>query len=238
MTALHWAAHHDDLEHRRNAGQRRRRRQGGEPLRRDAALARLHEWQWRDRRTAARCRGRSEHDAARRRDGLMTAARTGKLEPVQALLVARRRRQRQGAKRADGPDVGGGRRPRRGRRALLKAGADFRTPLASGFTPLFFAVREGRIDVVRPAGSGRRRQRNDAARRNRRQKAHEEGTSPLILAVENGHFELAVVLLEAGADPNDQRIGLHGAARDHLGPQAEPRRRRRRRPRRRSAPAS
>ncbi len=29
--------------------------------------------------------------------------------------------------------------------ALLKAGADFRTPLASGFTPLFFAVREGRF---------------------------------------------------------------------------------------------
>ena len=33
---------------------------------------------------------------------------------------------------------------------LLKAGADFRTPLPdSGFTPLFFAVREGRTDVVR-----------------------------------------------------------------------------------------
>ena len=33
--------------------------------------------------------------------------------------------------------------------ALLQAGADFRTPLPSGFTPLFFAVREGRTDVVR-----------------------------------------------------------------------------------------
>src|SRR5205823_11160190 len=32
--------------------------------------------------------------------------------------------------------------------ALLKAEADFRTPLPSGFTPLFFAVREGRSDVV------------------------------------------------------------------------------------------
>jgi ankyrin repeat protein len=30
----------------------------------------------------------------------------------------------------------------------------------------------------------------------------------LILAVENGHFELAVALLEAGADPNDQRSGF------------------------------
>ncbi|HTG44620.1 MAG TPA: ankyrin repeat domain-containing protein, partial [Verrucomicrobiae bacterium] len=33
------------------------------------------------------------------------------------------------------------------------------------------------------------------------------GTSALILAVENSHFELALDLLEAGADPNDQRSG-------------------------------
>ncbi len=33
------------------------------------------------------------------------------------------------------------------------------------------------------------------------------GTSALILAVENGHFDLAVALLDAGADPNDQRSG-------------------------------
>ena len=34
------------------------------------------------------------------------------------------------------------------------------------------------------------------------------GTSPLILAVENGHFELADLLLTAGADPNDSRCGF------------------------------
>src|SRR5205823_13274663 len=34
------------------------------------------------------------------------------------------------------------------------------------------------------------------------------GTSALILAVENGHFELAVELVKAGADPNDQRSGF------------------------------
>ena len=39
-------------------------------------------------------------------------------------------------------------------------------------------------------------------------KAPKRGTSPLILAVENGHFELAAALLEAGADPNDQRSGF------------------------------
>ncbi len=31
---------------------------------------------------------------------------------------------------------------------LIKDGADFRTPLKSGFNPLFFAVREGRTNVV------------------------------------------------------------------------------------------
>ena len=34
-------------------------------------------------------------------------------------------------------------------RLLLKAGADFRSPLPSGYTPLFFAVREGRSEAVR-----------------------------------------------------------------------------------------
>ena len=32
--------------------------------------------------------------------------------------------------------------------------------------------------------------------------------SPLLLVIENGHFELAVALLEAGADPNDERTGF------------------------------
>ena len=35
------------------------------------------------------------------------------------------------------------------RRSLIAAGADFRARLASGFTPLLFAIREGRIDVVK-----------------------------------------------------------------------------------------
>jgi ankyrin repeat protein len=124
---------------------------------------------------------------------LMTAARTGKLEPVAALI-------------ARGANVNA--RERRGQTALmwaaaeghaavvdalLHAGADFRSPLPSGFTPLFFAVREGRQAVVQQlleAGNGPRR-----------------GTSALLLAVENGHFELAAVLLDAGADPNDDRCG-------------------------------
>ena len=44
-TALHWAAYQDDLRNRGAAGPRRRQREGGEPLRRDAALAGLHQRQ-------------------------------------------------------------------------------------------------------------------------------------------------------------------------------------------------
>jgi ankyrin repeat protein len=39
-------------------------------------------------------------------------------------------------------------------------------------------------------------------------KSPSKGTSALTLAVENGHFELALALLDAGADPNDQRSGF------------------------------
>ena len=68
--------------------------------------------------------------------------------------------------------------------------------------------REGRTDVVRillKAGADV----NEAMQPKRSAgRAPARGTTPLILAVENGHFELAVVLLEAGADPNDQRSGF------------------------------
>ena len=40
------------------------------------------------------------------------------------------------------------------------------------------------------------------------------------MAVQNGHFELAVALLDAGADPNDQRTGIHAAPCGDLGAEA------------------
>ena len=140
---------------------------------------------------------------------LMTASRTGKVGPVKALLsrgamVDAKERRGQTAlmwAAADGhADVV---------EALIKAGADFRTPLPdSGFTPLFFAAREGRtavIRVLRIAGGDV----NEAMQPGKPSgKGPRTGTSALILAVENGHFDLALALLEAGADPNDQRSGF------------------------------
>jgi ankyrin repeat protein len=78
---------------------------------------------------------------------------------------------------------------------------------------LFFAVREGHIDVTRTlleAGVNVNEtfQRGDLGPELAVGDAIGNGTSPLLLAVQNGHFELAVALVDAGADPNDQRTGF------------------------------
>src|SRR5438105_15186152 len=81
---------------------------------------------------------------------LMTAARNGRIEAVKALL-------------ARGADVHA-KESRRGQtalmwaaaegntevvEALLKAGEDLHERLESGFTPFLFAVREGKLGVVK-----------------------------------------------------------------------------------------
>ena len=146
---------------------------------------------------------------------LMMAARSGNLEAVNALLARGARhdaRERRGqtalmwaAAEGHAAVV----------RALIDAGADINATLDSGFTPFFFAVREGHIDVVRAFLEGGRRCERDAAARARAApgspapyKPVGKGTSPLLLAVQNGHFELAIALVDAGADPNDRRTGF------------------------------
>src|SRR3954462_9440518 len=128
----------------------------------------------------------------------MIASRTGRVGPIEALL-------------SNGADVNA--REHKKKTALmwaaaegnleavdvlLKAGADFRTPLSSGFTPFFFAIREGRTDVaLRLVQAGAnvndymRPMNGSGSPKGRR-------TTALILAVENGHFQLAAALLKAG----------------------------------------
>ncbi|MGH7129612.1 MAG: ankyrin repeat domain-containing protein, partial [Planctomycetaceae bacterium] len=137
----------------------------------------------------------------------MTASRTGRLGPVEALLER-------------GADVNA--RERKGQTALmwaaadahvevvdalLKAGADFRTPLRSGLTPLFFAVREGRTEAALRLLHAGAKINEPMQLRRKSGEVSQKGPTPLILAVENGHFETALALLEAGADPNAQPEG-------------------------------
>jgi ankyrin repeat protein len=150
---------------------------------------------------------------------LMLAARSGNVDTVKALLA-------RGAKH----DA----RERHGQtplmwaaaeghtavvRALMDAGADSSATLDSGFTPFFLAVREGHLETVRmflatgidvnatiqrPETTGGR----PGAATQYGYRAVDRGTSPLLLAVQNGHFELAIALVDAGANPNDVRSGF------------------------------
>ena len=145
---------------------------------------------------------------------LMTAARTGRVGAVRALV-------------ARGADITA-QEPARGQTALMWAtaeghadvvetlieiGADFRTPLDSGFTPLLFAVREGHLEVVRTllsAGADVNRAVETVAPRAREYRAGRPirvGTTPLVVAVTNAHWDVAAALLAAGADPNADGTG-------------------------------
>ncbi len=207
MTALHWAAYHDDLPTaalliKAGANAKAANRYGVTSL----SLACTN---GNGEIVELLLKAGADPNSALRggETALMTAARAGKLGPVKALLargadVNAKDRNGQTAlmwAAADGHADAVG--------ALLAAGADFKTPLPSGFTPLLFAAREGRIDVVRvllKAGADVNEAMQPQKVPSRGPRA---GTSALLLAVENGHFELAIALVKAGADPNDQRSG-------------------------------
>jgi ankyrin repeat protein len=111
--------------------------------------------------------------------------------------------------------------------SLVELGADINARSNGGWTPLLFAVRAGRIDAAAAlleAGAdvndtlrsmasatstpepARVAQGNNAGAV-RRRPAGQDGTSALVVAITNGHFELASYLLERGADPNADAQG-------------------------------
>ncbi len=148
---------------------------------------------------------------------LMIASRAGSLRAVRALLAA-------------GADFNA--QEQRGQtalmwaaaeghtsvvKALIEAGGNIDQKLGSGFTPLFFSVREGHIGVavaLIEAGADvnailtRVRERTARAGNNATTQPVNRGLSPILLAVRNGHFELAIELVKVGADPNDMRSGF------------------------------
>jgi ankyrin repeat protein len=216
MTALHWAVYNDDAETagllvRSRANVNATNRYGVPPLflactNGNANLVRL----------LLDAGANANSSLPGGETVLMDAARAGNLEAVKALLArganpnAKERREQTAlmwaAAEGHAAVV----------RALIEAGAAINASLTSGFTPLFFAVREGRIDVVRAlleAGvnvneMSKPKENRPAATGSAIYAPVGKGTSPLLMAVENGHFELAIALVEAGADPNDQRTGF------------------------------
>src|SRR5207245_622261 len=99
------------------------------------------------------------------------------------------------------------------RRKSAGLGADFHVREAGGFTPFLYAAREGRIGAVKSllkngADVNETIQGGTGGRRGGGGAAPASGTSALVLAVENAHYDLASVLLDAGADPNANVAGL------------------------------
>lgn len=217
MTALHWAVYHDEAEMaallvRSGANVNATNFYGVPPL----SLAAMN-----GNAALVRTLLEAGADANASQPGgetvLMTAARAGSADAVKALLArganpnARERRDQDAlmwaAAEGHAAVV----------QALIDGGADIRARLKSGFTPLFFAVREGHIEVTRAllkAGANVNETLQPGDDRSavevvgKYDNPAQKGTSPLLMAVENGHFELAIALVDAGADPNDRRTGF------------------------------
>lgn len=203
MTALHWAAYHDDadlalqlLEAGAEAGVENR--YGVTPLYNacqngNAKLVK-----------ALLKQGADPNTSLQGEEVILTASRTGSAEVVKALIdngarieaVEHRKQTALMWAAAEGNlEVVN---------VLIEAGADIRKQLDSGFSPMMFAVREGRESVVHAllkAGIDV----NEVV--NPKNGRLPKGSTALTLAIENGHFSLATSLLKAGADPNEGRTG-------------------------------
>jgi uncharacterized protein len=199
-TALHWASRKDDLETaaaliKGGANVKAANRYGVTPLslaciNGNAAMIELLLKAGADANTTL-----PEGETV-----LMTAARTGKVDAVKSLL-------------SHGADINF-KETRRGQTALMWAaaegntdvvaelverGADTHAKTKAGFTPFLFAVREGRIGAVQAmlkAGASV----NETWQGGRTTGV--SGISAMVLAVANAHYELASMMLDAGADPN------------------------------------
>ena len=217
MTALHWAAYHDDADTagllvRAGAGVNVANRYGVSPLSLAATNGNAG-------LVSLLLDAGADPDAALRggETVLMTAARTGSLAAVTALLAAGADPNAREARDQTALMWAAAEGHTSIVEALIAGGADVQASLRSGFTPLFFAVRGGHVDATRTlldagvdvnAELTRIKDGPDRAVNNATYRPVDDGMSPLLLAVRNGHFELAVDLIKAGADPNDQRTGF------------------------------
>jgi len=206
MAALHWAAYLDDLETadlliRAGANVKAANRYGVTPLLLASANGNATLIEQLLKAGADPNTARPEGETA-----LMAAAGNGNVAAVKSLL-------------AHGADVTA-KEASKGQTALMwaaaqshasaaqvliESGADVRARSTGNFTPLLFAVRAGAADVVRvllAAGADVNETVQGAAFSTGVAGPTEDSTSVLGLAIINGRFDIAVLLLENGANPN------------------------------------
>jgi ankyrin repeat protein len=103
--------------------------------------------------------------------------------------------------------------------ALIDAGGDIKARSFGGFTALLFAARDGRISVARQLLLSGADPHDALPRRAQRTRtdgppvgsavpmAGDSGLNAFLLAAGNAHYELALMLVDAGADPNSAPLG-------------------------------
>ena len=210
-TALHWAAHWDDLDTadqliRAGADVNASNDLGVTPLslactNGNAAMV----------ETLLKAGANANAAQPIRETALMTAAWTGNLEVVKLLLAHGANVNAKEASRAQTALMWAASEQHPAIvRLLVEHGADVhaRSKESDGFTPLLFAARVNDLDSVRILLS---------AGANVNETAGEKvgGSNALLVATVRGHMALAAFLLDQGADPNNAGAGftpLHWAA--------------------------
>ena len=208
-TAVHWAAHHGDVDLLNRliaagGAVQAMNRYGVTPIWEAASNGHAGV-------VKALLRGGADPNTTRGDSGetiLMIAARSGHVDVLQRLVahganvnVRERIREQTAlmwAAAEQHPEVV---------RLLVEAGAEIGVASSTGLTPLMFGIRSGSIDVTRELldlGADLHAMAPDDACGVRRQVdcQYRTGTTMLVLAMINAHWELANFLLDRGADPN------------------------------------
>ena len=108
---------------------------------------------------------------------------------------------------------------------LLETGGGAATRSVNGFTPLLFAAQQGNIDIARlvlAAGADVDEAAPDGIGGDTNARAlfrEDTAASALLVAIDSGHAETALFLIERGADPNHNgagRTAMHAAAQQEM----------------------
>jgi len=99
---------------------------------------------------------------------------------------------------------------------LIKKGAKIEQESSRGLTAFLYAIRGGHIAVVETFIEHGVNINKPVKTKGNKKFGVKSGTTPLMMAIQNAHYELALKLLDAGAKPNELSSGLgvlHAIAR-------------------------